>query len=166
MSMPNTDAAATGTVVQDTSRQFGVIKWYNAKKGFGFISPDLDDIPFTINLVGQGHRSVTSDASGGSAGDAAVRRPAAPADVFMHKSALQPGISTKDNARVEFELGLDKRGRKVAVRCANAQPLCPSRLAHCLILTLSVGYAPPPASPQRLAKRSAPCTTSPPVGCC
>ncbi len=111
---------SAGARIPAASRQLGTIKWFNAKKGFGFISPDLDDIPFTIDLVARGNQA---SSSGGGADNAAARRPAAPADVFMHKSTLQPGTSTKDAARVEFELGLDKRGRKVAIRCA-ACSLC------------------------------------------
>ena len=107
---------SAGSMAPVGRRQLGVIKWYNARKGFGFISPDLDDIPFVIDVVARGNKSSSGSDSGG-ADVAAARRPAAPADVFMHKSVLQPGVSTNENERVEFELGLDKRGRKVAIRC-------------------------------------------------
>ena len=106
---------SAGTAAPVGCKQLGVIKWYNARKGFGFISPDLDDIPFTIDVVAWDNKS-SSSSDGGGADVAAARRPAAPADVFMHKSVMQPGISTEENERVEFELGLDKRGRKVAMR--------------------------------------------------
>ena len=141
------------------SRELGTIKWYNSKKGFGFISPDLDDIPFTIEAVARDNQSARSS-GGGGADNVAVRRPAAPADVFMHKSTLQPGASTKDAARVEFELGLDKRGRKVAVRCA-ACSLCLNHLAR----SPSAVWLPHGVALQRMAERDASASASPPVGC-
>eukprot|EP01043_Picozoa_sp_COSAG02_P048253 COSAG02_NODE_4722_length_5052_cov_9.256612_10_plen_155_part_00 len=151
---------SAGARIPTGPRELGTIKWYNRKKGFGFIKPDLDDIPFTIDAVARDkHQSARSSDSGG-ADNVAVQRPAAPADVFMHKSTLQPGASTKDAARVEFELGLDKRGRKVALRCA-ACSFCLNHLAR----SPSAAHLTHVGVLQRMAQHDAGASASPPVGC-
>lgn len=111
-------AAAPGAAASAT--QHGVIKFFNAKKGFGFVTPDLDDVPFVVGRMGQPWTS-------GAAAAAAPRPPAAP-DVFMHKSSLQPGTPRKDGQRVAYEYGLNQQGKQVAVSVRPSD--CPPALHH------------------------------------
>ncbi|HLU00507.1 MAG TPA: cold-shock protein [Burkholderiaceae bacterium] len=44
-----------------TQKEFGIVKWFNNEKGFGFISPEnggKDLFAHYTEIVGEGHRSL------------------------------------------------------------------------------------------------------------
>ena len=68
----------------------GTVKWFNAEKGFGFITVDADE---------------SAHADGNSSAGA-------PQDVFVHyRSIDMPGFRTlNEGARVEFEITAGEKG--------------------------------------------------------